>query len=60
MNQNDNLMSKHIVQTIYINRAVVAERSNASVYLMIDTLELKVEGSNPGVAVYFSSWKAQL
>ena len=32
-------------------RAVVVERSNASVYLIIDTLELKVEGSNPGVAV---------
>ena len=35
-------------------RAVVVERSNALVYLMISViLELKVEGSNPGVAVYF-------
>ena len=34
------------------DRAVVAERSNASVYLIIDTLELKVEGSNPGVSIF--------
>ena len=35
------------------NRAVVVERSNALVYLMISViLELKVEGSNPGV-IYF-------
>ena len=32
---------------------VVVERSNALVYLMISTLELKVEGSNPGVAEFF-------
>ena len=32
---------------------MVVERSNASVYLIIDTLELKVEGSNPGVIIYF-------
>ena len=31
----------------------MAERSNALVYLMISTLELKVEGSNPGIAVPF-------
>ena len=32
---------------------MVVERSNASVYLIIDTLELKVEGSIPGIAVPF-------
>ena len=30
------------------DRAVVVERSNMLVYLMISSLELKVEGSNPG------------
>ena len=32
------------------NRTVVVERSNALVYLMTRALELKVEGSNPGVS----------
>ena len=41
-------------------RAEVAERSNALVYLMISSRELKVEGLNPGVAVYFSSRNTQL
>ena len=35
----------------------MAERSNASVYLMTFTLELKVEGSNPGVADIFRAEK---
>ena len=34
-------------------RAVVVERSNALVYLMISVLELKVEGSNPASSVLF-------
>ena len=32
---------------------MVVERSNALFYLMSSTLELKVEGSNPGTAVPF-------
>ena len=32
------------------HRAVVVERSNVLVYLMINVLELKVEGSNPRYA----------
>ena len=33
--------------------AVVVERSNVLVYLMISTLELKVEGSNLAISVLF-------
>ena len=41
-------------QKIHMERAVVVERSNALVYLITSfELELKVEGSNPGIAVPF-------
>ena len=44
--------------------AVVVERSNALVYLITSSLELKVEGSNPGGAYFFRvpimNWFAKL
>ena len=35
------------------HRAVVVERSSVLIYLMISSLELKVEGSNPASSVLF-------
>ena len=44
---------------INIHRAVVVERSRAS--FLIDSLGvmLKLEGSNPGFAIYFLNWQSR-
>ena len=49
------LYFKTVIKVISYKPAVVVERSNALVYLMISSLELKVEGSNPAISRSFLS-----